>query len=224
MTYHLRKRLFELPNPYWIRDSRGHASLRADTSNLDPGDRIVLFDRAGRRLSAVRDKVVAGEVFHEIQYGNDSAGALARSRVNPSRMRFLLDATGPDDLEVVGDLSGLEYGFYRGDERVGSVTCRSIATGDGYTLDVAPHEDEVLLISAAIAVELAFEPAKPVPPAPSGVARTRTTEPIVHDRHVPEPRIDPPAKKAVLERRTDTKSRFDLPKTRSGSRKSSVKR
>jgi uncharacterized protein YxjI len=60
---------------------------------------------------------------------------------------------GPDDLEAEGDFIDHEYQFRRGDRVVATVSKRFFAWTDTYGVEIAPGEDDGLILAVAVAID-----------------------------------------------------------------------
>ena len=69
--------------------------------------------------------------------------------------RYTVDIPGPDDLELVGDLFDHEYTVRRGGKVVATVSKAYFTIRDTYAVDVAPGEDDLLILASVLALDLA---------------------------------------------------------------------
>jgi uncharacterized protein YxjI len=70
------------------------------------------------------------------------------------KCRFTVDVPGPGDLEAQGDFMDMEYTFERGGRIVAEVSKRWFAFSDTYGVDVAPGEDDVLLLASTVVIDM----------------------------------------------------------------------
>ena len=68
---------------------------------------------------------------------------------------YTVDVPGPDDLRAEGDLFDHEYEFRRGGQVVATVTKRWFSWADTYGVEVAPGEDDVLILASTVVIEMA---------------------------------------------------------------------
>jgi uncharacterized protein YxjI len=69
--------------------------------------------------------------------------------------RFTIDIPGPDDLSMTGDLFEHEYTIRRGDQVVATVSKHWLSLTDTYGVDIAPGEDDLLILASVLALDLA---------------------------------------------------------------------
>ena len=69
--------------------------------------------------------------------------------------RSTIDIPGPHDLSVTGSLLEHEYTIERGGELVATVSKRWLSLTETYGLDIAPGEDDLLILASVLALDLA---------------------------------------------------------------------
>ena len=76
------------------------------------------------------------------------------------RHRFTVDVPGPDDLEAQGSFLDHEYTFERRGRRSPRVSKRWFSLSDSYGIDIDDGEDDVLILAAAVVIDLVSHPDK----------------------------------------------------------------
>ena len=153
--YLIRERFFGLGEDSDITDEQGRPVLHVDGKVLSLHDRLVIRDPAGREVAQVRRKLVAMRPTYEISVGGEEAAKVRKHLFTPFRDRFTIDVPGPDDLEMIGDLLDHEFTIQRGDRTVATVSKRWLSLRDTYAVDVAPGEDDLLILASVLALDLA---------------------------------------------------------------------
>jgi uncharacterized protein YxjI len=69
--------------------------------------------------------------------------------------RYTVDIPGPDDLELVGDLFDHDFTVRRGGTVVATVSKAFFTMRDTYGVDVGTGEDDLLILAAVLALDLA---------------------------------------------------------------------
>ena len=70
------------------------------------------------------------------------------------RASFTVDVPGPDDLEAQGSFMDHEYTFTRGGKTVATVSKAWFSFTDSYGVDVAPGEDDVLILASTVVIDM----------------------------------------------------------------------
>lgn len=74
------------------------------------------------------------------------------------RAKFTVDLPGPDDLEARGHFLDHEYAFERGGREVARVSKKWFSFADTYAVDIDDGEDDVMILSSAVVIDLAAHP------------------------------------------------------------------
>jgi uncharacterized protein YxjI len=153
--YLIRERFFRLGEDSDITDDQGRPVLHVDGKVLTLHDRLVLRDPDGREVAQVRRKLVAMRPTYQISVGGEQAAEVRKHLFTPFHDRFTIDVPGPDDLEMEGDLFDHEFTIRRGGQTVATVSKRWFSVRDTYAVDVAPGQDDLLILASVLALDLA---------------------------------------------------------------------
>jgi uncharacterized protein YxjI len=152
-VYMIREKLFGFGQDSDISDEHGTAVLRVDGKAFR--DRLVLRDPAGREVAEVKRKLVALRPTYEIEIGGRDAATVRKKLFTPFVDRYTVDIPGPDDLELVGDLFDHDFTVRRDGTVVATVSKAYFTVRDTYGVDIAGGEDELLILTAVLALDLA---------------------------------------------------------------------
>jgi uncharacterized protein YxjI len=155
MRYLIRERFLAMGDDSDITDEDGRPVLHVDGTVLSLRDRLVLRDPQGVEVAQVARKLVALRPTYEVSIGDQHAAVVRKHLFTPFRDRFTVDVPGPDDLELTGDLFDHEFTIERAGRTVATATRKLLSIRDVYTVDIAPDENEVLILAAVLAADLA---------------------------------------------------------------------
>lgn len=158
MRYVMRQKFFALGDDFHIRDAEGRDVYHVDGRAFSIGDKLAVRDMAGTELAFIKQKLLAWGPTYEIYRDGRLAAVVKKKLFALFHHRFTVDVPGPDDLEAEGDFTDHEYEFRRGERVVATVSKRWFSWTDTYGIDVAPGEDDVLILASAVVVDLACHP------------------------------------------------------------------
>jgi len=153
--YIIKERFLRMGEDSDVTDEHGHPVLHVDGKVLSLRDRLVLRDPSGEEVAAVHRKLVSLRPTYEIEIGGEEAAELRKHFFTPFGDRFTIDIPGPDDLELSGDLFDHEFTVESGGRTVATVSKRWLSLRDTYGVDVAPGENDLLILAAVLALDLA---------------------------------------------------------------------
>jgi uncharacterized protein YxjI len=154
MRYVMRQKFWSWGDDFTIRDEDGRDVFFVDGRAFSFGEKLSFQDMQGRELAFIAQKLLAWGPTYEISSDGRLAAVVKKELFTLLRCRFTVDVPGPDDLEAEGDFLDHEYSFTRGGAVVADVSKRWFALTDTYGIDVAPGESDVLILTAAVVIDL----------------------------------------------------------------------
>jgi uncharacterized protein YxjI len=154
-VYVIRERFFRFGEDSDITDEAGRPVLHVDGKVLSLRNRLVIRDPDGREVAQVQRKLAALRPTYQVVVGDQEAARIRKRFFTPFGDRFTIDVPGPDDLEMSGNLFDHEFTIRRGGETVATVSKRWLSLTDTYAVDIRPGEDDVLILAAVLALDLA---------------------------------------------------------------------
>ena len=153
MRYVMTQKLLSWGDDYYIRDEQGREVYFVDGKAFSIGGQLSFKDLDGNELAFIRQKLWNLRPTYEIHRGGELAAVVQRELFALLHHRFTVDVPGPDDLEAKGDFLDHEYSFTRGDREVATVSKRWFSFSDTYGVEIAPGEDDVLILASAVVVD-----------------------------------------------------------------------
>lgn len=155
MRYIIRERLIHLGEDSDITDDQGRVVFQVDGKVLSLRNRLIIRDMAGNEVARVQRKLVTLRPTYEISSQGEEVAEVRKRFFTPFHDAFTIDVPGPDDLEMVGDFFSHEYVMRRGDQTVATVSKRWVALTETYGVEIAPGENEVVILASVLALDLA---------------------------------------------------------------------
>ena len=153
--YLIRERFFRLGEDSDITDEQGRPVIQVDGKVLTLHDRLVLRDPNGQEVAQVPRQLVALRPTYDVSVGGREVAEVRKHLFTPFGDRFTIDLPGPDDLEMTGDLLDHEFTIRRGDQTVATVSKRWFSMRDTYAVDIAPGQDDLLILASVLTLDLA---------------------------------------------------------------------
>ena len=155
--YLIREKMFRLAEDSDITDETGRLVLRVDGKVMSLHHRLILHDPAGRELAQVARRLVALRPTYEITIDGQQVAEVRKHLFTPFREQFTLAVPGGRDMELTGDLVSHEFTIERDGQTVGTISKRWLSLTDSYAVDVAPGENDLLVLASVLALDLAMD-------------------------------------------------------------------
>jgi uncharacterized protein YxjI len=155
--YVIRERLFRLGEDSDITDGAGQPVLHVDGKVLSLHNRLILRDPAGHETGQVHRKLAALRPTCQITIDSKDVAEVRRHLLTPFGERFTIGVHGAGDMDVEGDLFSHEFTIERDGHTVATISKRWLSMTASYAVDVAPGEDDLLILASVLALDLAID-------------------------------------------------------------------
>jgi uncharacterized protein YxjI len=120
-------------------------------------NKLILRDPAGREVGQVHRKLVSLRPTYEITIDGEDVAEVRKHLFTPFHERFTIDIPAGSDMEISGDLLGHEFTIARDGRTVATVSKRWLSMTTSYAVEVAPGENDVLILASVLALDLATD-------------------------------------------------------------------
>lgn len=152
--YVMRQKWLAIGDDYWIENEAGERAYRVDGKALRLRKTLKLEDLDGNELCKVQDRRLRVRDTMEIEAPDGRRmGLIQKAMITPLRERFEVEVPDGAELKVRGKILDHEYSVKRDGETVAEVSKRWFRMRDTYGIEIAPGEDDVLLLAVAVALD-----------------------------------------------------------------------
>jgi uncharacterized protein YxjI len=155
VRYIIRERFFRLGEDSDITDEQGRPVLHVDGKVLTLHDTLIVRDLQGTEVARVQRQLIALRPTYDITRQGQELAEVRKKLISPFVDRYTIDIPGPDDLHVTGSLFEHEYKIERDNRVVATVSKRWISLTETYGVEIAPGEDDLVILTAVLAIDLA---------------------------------------------------------------------
>ena len=159
--YQLRQRMLSIGDDYVIENDRGERVFRLDGKALRIRKTILFEDMDGRELCKIQERMLRIKDSTEIEgpEGNKIA-IVKKAMITPLRERWIIKVEDGPDLHIQGNIVDHEYRIERDGAKVAEVSKRWFRVRDTYGVEVAPGEDDVLILASAAVLDTMAHPSR----------------------------------------------------------------
>jgi uncharacterized protein YxjI len=153
MRYLVRERLFHIKDDFWVTDADGNQAFYIDAKVLSLRHTLQLQDPSGRPLASIKQKLVTFTDAMEIEHDGQVVATVHRSVFSPLHHRAAIDLADGGRLEASGNIIGKDFEIRDGHRVLARVSRAWFRVRDTYGVDVAPGEDDALIICIAVCLD-----------------------------------------------------------------------
>jgi len=153
MRYLVRERLFSISDDSWVTDERGDKVFLVDGKALRLNETFELKDASGAILATIRKKFLAFTDTMEIEHDGAVAATVRKTLFSPLHHRAVIDIPGRGELEAVGNIIDKDFEIRDGGQAIAQISRSWFRIRDTYGVDVAPGENDALIICIAICLD-----------------------------------------------------------------------
>jgi uncharacterized protein YxjI len=155
MRYVMRQNLFAWGDDFVIKDESGRDVFFVDGKVFSLGNQLSFQDMNGNELASIQQRLLAWGPTYDIYGGGVLKAVVSKAIFTFLHCSFSVDVPGPDDLEATGSFTDHEYEFRRGGSTVAQVSKQWFSWTDTYGVDIAPGEDDVLILASTVVIDMA---------------------------------------------------------------------
>jgi uncharacterized protein YxjI len=159
--YQMRQRMLSIGDDYDITNERGERAYKLDGKALRIRKTILFKDLDGRELVKIQERMLHVRDSMEIEGPDGRRLAMVhKAMITPLRERWVIDVADGQDLHVQGNIVDHEYRIERDGAKVAEVSMRWFRARDTYGVEVAPGENDVLILAATAVIDTMAHPAR----------------------------------------------------------------
>jgi uncharacterized protein YxjI len=154
MRYLVRERIFDIKDDFWVTDEDGNGVFYVNAKFLSLHHTLVLEDASGRKLASIKHRLLTFTDAIDIEHDGAKVATVHRAIFSPLHHRAHVELhDGGGRLEAVGNLIDKDFEIRDGGQPVARVSRAWFRVRDTYGVDVAPGQDDALMICIAVCLD-----------------------------------------------------------------------
>ena len=157
----MRQRMLSIGDDYIIENDRGEHVFKLDGKALRVRKTILFEDMDGHELCKIQERMMRLRDSMEIEAPDGHRLAMVhKAMITPLRERWVVDVEDGPDLRAQGNFVDHEYTIERDGDKVAEVSKRWFRVRDTYGVEVAPGENDVLILATTAVIDAMAHPAR----------------------------------------------------------------
>jgi uncharacterized protein YxjI len=151
--YRMREKLFSIGDDFWIDTEDDRHAFRVNGKALRLRSTFVLEDASGRELFKLQEKKLTVRDTMKLERDGEPVATIKKALISPLRHRFHIELEDGGELTAKGNIVDHEYEIERDGDKIAEVSRRWFRVRDTYGIEVAPGENDALILAAAICID-----------------------------------------------------------------------
>jgi uncharacterized protein YxjI len=153
--YRMREKMLSIGDDSWIEDDDGERAFKVNGKALRVRKTLILEDLDGNGLCKVQERKMRIKDSMEIEGpGGDRLAMVKQAMFTPLRARFDVKVENGPDLDVQGNVVDHEFEIEADGNKIAEVSKRWFRVRDTYAIEIAPDQDQILVLAVAVAVDV----------------------------------------------------------------------
>ncbi len=153
-VYFVDQKFWSVGDKFTISDEQGTPLFYVKERIITIGDRLSFMDAKGKMIFNIKQKVLSLQKQFRI-YNKKQLIARVIKKIKPFNDKFVIDLPDSDDYFVKGDFINHRYSFFRNGRKVAQISKKWGTLRDNYMVQIGPHEDDLIILAAAIIIDMA---------------------------------------------------------------------
>jgi uncharacterized protein YxjI len=153
MRYLVREKIFSIKDDFWVTDADGNRAFFIDAKILSLRHTLELKDASGGVLAAIKHKLLTFTDAMEIEHDGAVVATVHKAVISPLHHRSVINLAGGERLEAVGNIIDKDFEIRDGHQVIARVSRAWFRLSDTYGVDVAPGENDALMIAIAVCLD-----------------------------------------------------------------------
>lgn len=145
--------MFSIGEDFWIQNERGENAYKVDGKVLRLRETFELQDASGTPLATIEAKLIAIRPTMMIERAGQVWATVKKALFTLLAQHFTIEVPGGGVFEAQGDILNHEYDISSGGQPVAHISKRWFTLRETYGIAIAPGQDEVLLLCAAVCID-----------------------------------------------------------------------
>jgi uncharacterized protein YxjI len=157
--YQMRQKLVSIGDDFWIENEQGQRVYKVDGKALRVRQTLIFENPQGQELAKIQEKMLHIRDTMEIEGPNgETLATVKKALITPLRERWAVNVGNGPDMEIQGSILDHEYTIEASGQKVAEVSKKWFRIADSYGVEIAPGQNDLLILAATVAVDMMAHP------------------------------------------------------------------
>jgi uncharacterized protein YxjI len=152
-TYQMHQQMLSIGDDFWVENGAGQRVFKVDGKALRIRKTLVLENASGGALYTIKEQLVSIRDVMTIEGPAGTVATVKKALISPLRERYEVHFAGGAEWKVQGNIVDHQYEIEGPGGKVAEVGKKWFRVRDTYGVQVAPGQDDALVLAIAIVVD-----------------------------------------------------------------------
>jgi uncharacterized protein YxjI len=159
IRFKMRQKLISIGDDFTVENEQGQKVYKIDGKVLRIRQTLDFKDINGKKLAQIQERMLRIKDTMAIEDATGKTVAeVKKALIAPFRDRYAVRIRNGPDMKITGNILDYEYRIEEGGRKVAEISKKWFRFSDTYGVEIAPGEDEVLILAATVALDMMSHP------------------------------------------------------------------
>ena len=159
-AYRMQQQMFSIGDDFWIENGAGQRTFKVDGKALRIRKTLELQGPDGRALYTIKEKLVSVREVMTIEGPSGTVATVKKALISPLRERYNIEHAAGGEWKAQGNIVDHQYEVEGPAGKIAEVSKRWFRVRDAYGIEVAPGQDDALVLAVAIVIDQMSHPTR----------------------------------------------------------------
>jgi uncharacterized protein YxjI len=159
-VYQMKQQMLSIGDDFWIENGAGQRVFKVDGKILRVRQTLHLQDAGGNDRYLIKEKLVSIRDVMTIETEAGPVATVKKALISPLRERYNVEFAAGDEWKVQGNIVDHQYEIEGPSGKIAEVGKKWFRLRDTYGVEVAPGQDDALVLAIAIVVDAMSHPTR----------------------------------------------------------------
>src|SRR5436190_22689612 len=144
--YRMREKMFAVGDDFWIETEDDRHAFKVNGKALRIHKTFILENPDGDELMKIQEKKLSVRDKMELEHDGQQVATIKKALISPLRDRYAIELNDGGELSAKGNIVDHEYKIERDGNTVAEISKRWFRIRDTYGIEVAPGEDDAMIL------------------------------------------------------------------------------
>jgi uncharacterized protein YxjI len=149
----MREKLFAIGDDFWIDTEDDRHAFKFNAKVMRIRSTYLMETPSGDELFKIQERKLHIRDTMEIERDGETMATIKKALITPFRARYDIELSDGRELKAKGNFVDHEFEIERDGDKIAEISKRWFRIRDTYGIEVAPGENDALILAATICID-----------------------------------------------------------------------